>query len=141
MHYCSSSRLLLRNVFDHPGFQRPSATAEVEAKCSRRDAHASCRLFGTEAGPVVKVDGPPLLRRQRFQCPVEITDEMMLGVVSMPHGWGHHREDMRLSVASAHPGVSINDITDEKHIDPLTGNAGFSDVPVTVTALKASDSP
>ncbi len=50
----------------------------------------------------------------------------MQGVVSIPHGFGHHRPGTRLSVAEKHAGVSINDITDPASIDPLTGNAAFS---------------
>jgi anaerobic selenocysteine-containing dehydrogenase len=65
---------------------------------------------------------------------LEITDEMMPGVVSLPHGWGHHREGVRLRVASARPGVSINDVTDERLVDALTGNVAFSGVPVEVSA-------
>jgi anaerobic selenocysteine-containing dehydrogenase len=65
---------------------------------------------------------------------LEIDDAMMPGVVSLPHGWGHHREGIKLRVAEAHPGISINDLTDEKLLDDLSGNVRFSDVPVTVTA-------
>lgn len=65
-------------------------------------------------------------------CPVEISDEVMQGVVSLPHGWGHHRPGTRLRVASEHAGVSINDITDDARLDRLTGNAAFSGTPVEV---------
>jgi hypothetical protein len=57
---------------------------------------------------------------------------MMPGVVSIPHGWGHHYKDIRLQAASQTPGVSINDLTDELLIDELSGNAAFSGVPVKV---------
>jgi anaerobic selenocysteine-containing dehydrogenase len=62
-----------------------------------------------------------------------VSDEMMPGVVSLPHGWGHGRPGTRLRVAAAHPGVSINDLTDDQAIDALTGNAAFSGVAVQVT--------
>lgn len=65
---------------------------------------------------------------------LEITDEVMPGVVSLPHGWGHNREGIALSVAQQHAGVSINDLTDELLIDELSGNAAFSGVPVEVKA-------
>lgn len=68
----------------------------------------------------------------RVSAPLEITDEMRPGVVSLPHGWGHDRDGVRLRVASARPGVSINDITDEGLLDELTGTVRYSDVPVTV---------
>jgi anaerobic selenocysteine-containing dehydrogenase len=67
----------------------------------------------------------------------ELSDEVMPGVVSLPHGWGHDRPGTRQSVASAHPGASINDLTDELAIDALSGNAAFSGVAVTVETLKA----
>lgn len=67
-------------------------------------------------------------------CELEVTDDLMPGVVSLPHGWGHHREGMQLGVAQAHAGASINDVTDPAHLDVLSGNAGFSGVKVTVTA-------
>ncbi len=64
------------------------------------------------------------------QLPVEVSDEMMPGVVSIPHGWGHNRKGTQLQVAEKHAGVSINDLTDEMTMDVLTGNAAFSGVPV-----------
>ncbi len=57
---------------------------------------------------------------------------MMPGVVSLPHGWGHARPGAALSVAARRPGASVNDLTDEIHLDTLTGTAGFSGVPVEV---------
>jgi anaerobic selenocysteine-containing dehydrogenase len=64
-----------------------------------------------------------------------VSDEMMPGVVSLPHGWGHGRDGTQLRVAARHPGVSINDLTDDQAVDALTGNAAFSGVRVTVTPL------
>jgi anaerobic selenocysteine-containing dehydrogenase len=72
--------------------------------------------------------------RGEVEVTVAVTDEMMPGVVSLPHGWGHHRPGARTSVASAHAGVSINDLTDETRLDRLTGSAAFSALPVDVTA-------
>jgi anaerobic selenocysteine-containing dehydrogenase len=67
------------------------------------------------------------------EAPVGLTDDVMPGVVSLPHGWGHSREGTALSVAKAHAGASLNDLTDEQFVDALCGNAAFSGVPVTVT--------
>jgi anaerobic selenocysteine-containing dehydrogenase len=67
------------------------------------------------------------------EAPVGVTDDVMAGVVSLPHGWGHSREGAALSVAKAHAGESLNDLTDEQFVDALCGNAAFSGVPVTVT--------
>jgi anaerobic selenocysteine-containing dehydrogenase len=63
---------------------------------------------------------------------VAVSEEIARGVVSLPHGWGHAREGVSLEVARAHAGVSVNDLTDERFIDPLSGTAGLSGVPVTV---------
>jgi anaerobic selenocysteine-containing dehydrogenase len=69
---------------------------------------------------------------------LEATDAMMPGVVSMPHGWGHGRAGSYMTVAAQHAGASINDLTDDMRIDTLTGNAGFSGVPVQVRKASAS---
>lgn len=71
----------------------------------------------------------------KVELPIEISDEMMEGVVSIPHGWGHGRQRINMQVAQAHPGVSVNDLTDELLIDELTGNAAVNGVPVEVGAL------
>lgn len=70
--------------------------------------------------------------------PVEHSEDMMPGVVSLPHGWGHNREETKLSVASQRPGVSLNDLTDDARVDTLSGTAGFNGTPVTVTAAASA---
>ncbi len=72
-------------------------------------------------------------RAGAVEAPLELSDEMRPGVVSLPHGWGHQRPGTRLAVASARPGVSLNDLTDETLVDPLCGTARLNDVPVEVT--------
>jgi anaerobic selenocysteine-containing dehydrogenase len=74
-------------------------------------------------------------RAGEVRLPVEITDTLMPGVVSIPHGWGHHREGLGWSTAEAHAGVSANDVTDERRVDRLSGTAAFNGVPVEVTAV------
>ena len=63
---------------------------------------------------------------------VAVTDEMMPGVVSLPHGWGHDDPFARLSVASREPGVNANALTGSDLIDPISGNAALNGVPVEV---------
>ena len=60
--------------------------------------------------------------------------DMMQGVVSLPHGWGHARPGVHMSIASGQPGSSANDLTDECQLDELSGNAALNGVPVTVVA-------
>jgi anaerobic selenocysteine-containing dehydrogenase len=67
-----------------------------------------------------------------LEVPVEVTDAIMPGVVSIPHGWGHDRAGVRLGVAGAHAGVNSNILTDDVLTDALTGNAVFNGIPVTV---------
>jgi len=60
--------------------------------------------------------------------------DMMPGVVSLPHGWGHGRPGVLMAIASAQPGSSANDLTDERQVDELSGNAALNGVPVQVAA-------
>ena len=69
------------------------------------------------------------------EVPVELTDAIMPGVISLPHGWGHHRKDARLAVAAAHAGVSMNDVIDPAEVDGLTGTAVLAGQDVTVTRV------
>ncbi|MFT7581175.1 MAG: anaerobic selenocysteine-containing dehydrogenase, partial [Myxococcota bacterium] len=68
----------------------------------------------------------------RLLVPVEPTDRMMPGVVSLPHGWGHDVEGSALSVAREHGGVNSNELTDPLALDPLSGNAVLNGIPVTI---------
>ncbi|MGB0853529.1 MAG: molybdopterin dinucleotide binding domain-containing protein, partial [Pikeienuella sp.] len=65
--------------------------------------------------------------------PAEVTDEMAPGVVSIPQGWG--QRGGKLSAATATLTTSINDLTDDTRVDPLTGNAAFNGVPVSLTPV------
>ncbi|HEX9579280.1 MAG TPA: molybdopterin-dependent oxidoreductase [Myxococcales bacterium] len=84
---------------------------------------------GLEAGECARIAS----RAGSVEAPVGLTEEMARGVVSLPHGWGHSRAGAALSVAAAHAGASLNDLTDDQSIDALSGNAVFSGVPVSVT--------
>lgn len=64
--------------------------------------------------------------------PVEVTDAVMPGVVSLPHGFGHDLSGSRMRVAAEHAGVNINQLMDAASLDPLSGNAVLS-VPVTLS--------
>lgn len=87
---------------------------------------------GVSDGELVELSS----RAGEIEVPVEITDSMMPGVVSLPHGWGHGRQGVRLTVAGAHAGASINDVTDENFVDELTGTSALSGVRVKVRALE-----
>jgi anaerobic selenocysteine-containing dehydrogenase len=66
--------------------------------------------------------------------PLHVTEDIRRGVVSLPHGWGHDRPGTQLGVAQAHAGASINDLTDDRHTERISGNAAFSAVQVAVEA-------
>jgi anaerobic selenocysteine-containing dehydrogenase len=66
---------------------------------------------------------------------LELTDEMMPGVVSLPFGWGHDRPGARLRVAARHPGASYNDLVSDRAVDRVSGTAALNGVRVTVTRV------
>jgi anaerobic selenocysteine-containing dehydrogenase len=65
---------------------------------------------------------------------LEVSSDVMPGVVSLPHGWGHGRAGTTMAIAAERPGVSANDLTDDAALDPLSGNARLNGVPVDVDA-------
>jgi anaerobic selenocysteine-containing dehydrogenase len=69
------------------------------------------------------------------EAPVETTGDIMPGVVSIPHGWGHGADGVRMGVASSHAGVNSNVLADDSMIEPLSGNAVLNGIPVEVSAL------
>ena len=72
-------------------------------------------------------------RAGAVEAPVEVTDRVMAGVVSLPHGWGHGAPGARLPVAARHAGVNVNALTDELETDAVSGNAVLNGVPVEVS--------
>ena len=71
-------------------------------------------------------------KSRQIVLPVEITEDVMPGVVSIPHGWGHDRDGTGQSVAAAHAGASINDLLSDGRIDPLSGTSVLNGQPVAV---------
>jgi anaerobic selenocysteine-containing dehydrogenase len=67
-----------------------------------------------------------------LEAPVETTEDIMRGVVSIPHGWGHGAGGVRMGVASAHAGVNSNVLGDESMVEPLSGNAVLNGIPVAI---------
>ena len=86
-------------------------------------------MAGLADGQTVRITS----RSGEVAAPVAITDAIREGVVSLPHGFGHGRAGVRLSVASAHAGASFNDLADDLRTDALCGTAAFSGTPVEVT--------
>jgi anaerobic selenocysteine-containing dehydrogenase len=84
-------------------------------------------------------DGGDAMVRSRtgvVRAPVEITDAIMPGVVSIPHGWGHDLDGVQLGVASTiAAGVNSNLLADDTLFDPLSGNAVLNGIPVSVAPV------
>ncbi|MEV0093078.1 molybdopterin oxidoreductase family protein [Streptomyces sp. NPDC050738] len=70
-----------------------------------------------------------------LEVPVEVTDAVRTGVVSLPHGWGHDRPGTRSAVAAARPGVNVNQLLDGSLLDPLSGTSVLNGFPVEVSPL------
>ncbi|WP_081286510.1 molybdopterin-dependent oxidoreductase [Mycobacterium asiaticum] len=87
---------------------------------------ARCRISDEDIVTVKSESG-------EIKVPVEITDAIRPGVVSMPHGWGHDRPGTRLSVASSSPGVNTNVLSPPTLVDEPSGNGVLNGIPVTVS--------
>jgi hypothetical protein len=59
----------------------------------------------------------------------------MQGVISIPHGWGHHKHGTQWKIAEQHAGVNLNALTDDLQVDELSGNAALNAVAVYVSAI------
>jgi len=91
--------------------------------------------LGVEEGELMQV----ISEVGAIELPAEITSDIMPGVVSVPHGFGHNRAGIQLNVASRAAGVSMNDITDEQVVDSLTGVAVLNGLPVRVEAVQGKE--
>jgi anaerobic selenocysteine-containing dehydrogenase len=89
--------------------------------------------FGLQDGERASVTS----ERGSIELTVEVTDAVMPGVVSIPHGWGHDDPEAELSVAAEHAGANSNVLADELAVDPLSGNAVLNGVPVELAPVGA----
>lgn len=81
-------------------------------------------------GIIDEVDVVVASRVGEVKMPAEITDAMAPGVVSIPQGWG--QKNGRINTATTQPTTSINDLTDDLRVDPISGNAAFNGIAVAV---------
>ena len=98
-------------------------------------ARCTLQVHPDDAARLQLIDGTTAVIASRvgsLNVPVEITDEVPTGVVSLPHGWGHDLAGTVSNVASGRPGVNSNLLTDPERLDPLSGNAVLNGIPVTV---------
>ena len=67
--------------------------------------------------------------------PVEITDDIRPGVVSLPHGWGHDHPGTKMRVAESLSGVNSNILSDHEAMDPLSGTSVLNGIPVSIAKI------
>lgn len=87
--------------------------------------------LGVSTGSVVRITS----RVGSVDVTAEVTDSVRRGVVSLPHGWGHNVPGTRMAVAAEKAGVNSNILTDDRTLDPLSGNAALNAIPVTLQAI------
>ena len=97
-------------------------------RCTLHVSPADADRLGLATGGAARITS----RVGSVVAPVEVTDDLMPGVVSLPHGWGHGAEGSRLRVANAHPGVNTNVLTDNRAYDQASGTAVLFGTPVVV---------
>lgn len=102
------------------------------------------QLHPDDASQLGLAEGDPAVVTSRVgqvTVPVEITDGIRPGVVSIPHGWGHGDPGVKLRVAQEHAGVNSNILTDELGLDPISGTSILNGIPVSVAAADLRVSP
>jgi anaerobic selenocysteine-containing dehydrogenase len=100
-------------------------------RCTALVSSIDATRLGLSNGARARIANGP----RSIEVEVEISDDMMPGVVSLPHGWGHDLPGARLGLAAARPGANLNALLDETLRDPLSGNAVLGGVPITMQPL------
>jgi anaerobic selenocysteine-containing dehydrogenase len=99
-------------------------------KCTAQLHPDDADKLGLADGALAKISS----RTGTVTVPIEITETVRPGVVSIPHGWGHDVPGTRVGVARAHAGVNSNLLADELLLDELSGTAVLNGIPIEVTA-------
>ena len=97
-------------------------------RCTLEINPVDAQRLGLVAGEFARVTS----KSGSLEVPVEVTDDMVAGVVCLPHGWGHDKRGTRLSVASQHAGVCNNVLAPGEFVDVISGNAAVNGIPVEV---------
>lgn len=108
-----------------------SALVKGPERCTLQMHPSDAAQRGIERGSSARVRA----RVGELIAHVELTDSIMCGVVSLPHGWGHDANGAQMQVAASHAGVNSNLLTDNLELDPLSGNAVLNGIPVTVSPV------
>ena len=102
-------------------------------RCTLQVHPADAARLGLADGGLAEITGDG----GAIRAPVEVTDAVPPGVVSLPHGWGHDRPGTRTPVAAADPGANVNQLLDGRLLDPLSGTAVLNGFPVEVAPVAA----
>ncbi|HSV52551.1 MAG TPA: molybdopterin oxidoreductase family protein [Burkholderiaceae bacterium] len=105
--------------------------AKGPQRCTALVNPADAQRLGLADGALARISR----KGRSIEAQVQISEEMMPGVVSLPHGWGHDLPGAKLQLAAERPGVNLNALLDEDWRDPLSGNAVLSGVPVELCAV------
>lgn len=100
-------------------------------RCTLQIHPADARRLDIKTGDTVSVKS----RVGSVRVIAEETDTVMPGVVSLPHGWGHDLDGIKMKVARENAGVNSNIIADETLFDTLSGTSVLNGIPVEISRM------
>lgn len=109
--------------------------AKGPMRCTALVHPGDAARLGLQDGSLAEISSQTSQGPRSVQAQVEISAEMMPGVVSLPHGWGHDQPGTRLQLAAQRPGANLNALLDDQWRDPLSGNAVLGGMAITLRAL------
>lgn len=141
LHYCASLMGQLAHINEESGYllfgrrqvRSNNSWMHNYERLVKGQERCTLLIHPEDAKREALVDGQRTTLKGRvgeIQVDIEVSNEVMQGTLSLPHGWGHNRAGIRQRVAEAHAGVSANDLTDEQLLDAVSGNAAINGVRV-----------
>lgn len=98
-------------------------------RCTLQISPSDAQRLGLSTGDQARLKS----RIQSILVPIEVTETLAPGVISLPHGWGHDLPGMQLSVARSKPGVNANLVVDDAQVDVPSGTSVLNGIPVELT--------
>jgi anaerobic selenocysteine-containing dehydrogenase len=108
--------------------------AKGPERCTALLNPADAARYGVAEGDRIRLEGTG---GRAIELPAVLCEDMMPGVVSVPHGWGHDQPGARLGLAAQRPGANLNALLDDAQRDPLSGTSVLNGVPVRLTRVAA----
>ena len=112
--------------------------AKGPMRCTALVHPADAARLGLAEGALVRISSRTSQGPQHIEAQINLSSEMMPGVVSLPHGWGHDLPGTQLQLAAQRPGANLNALLDENQRDPLSGTAVLSGLPIEMVAVSAA---